>query len=342
METNSRPLVKAPNMNFIAPDVSLIHPSRRHWLQAALAAGLLGAGVWPALAQSLPEPQADLWKDAARSRDIPVLLRWPAGKPLGVMVYSHGLGGKKEGGDFWGKAWSSAGLLVVHLQHPGSDAPSLKGGFSALREAMKPAQLVARIQDMRFAIAEINRRRAAGADGWAGVPTDKLAVGGHSFGALTTMVTAGWQRNGLNGSDPQPKAFVAMSPAMGKEVSLMQGRKELAAATRPFLVCSGSLDGEILNNGETPESRRMVYEALPVGKKAILWLDQADHFTFAGNEKLIPSTFIVRRSKETMARELAHHERVARVSTAWLREQLLGQPMGQVNGLSSADVWERG
>lgn len=329
-------------MNFKTFSFHSIALSRRHCLQAGLASGLACGGILPAVAQTLPEAQTELWADAARSRDLPVLLRWPTGKPLGVMVYSHGLGGKKEGGDFWGKAWAGAGLLVVHLQHPGSDAPSLKGGLPALQKAMKPEQLLARIQDIRFAIAEINRRRASGVANWGSVPTDKMAVGGHSFGARSTMLAAGWQRQGVSGSDPQPKAFVAMSPALSNKNDLAQSRKELAACTRPFLVCTGSADGEIMGNGETPESRRMVYDALPAGKKALLWLDGADHFTFAGNEKLIPSTFLVRREKATMEAEAAHHERVARISTAWLKEQLFGQAMARTPALGANDQFLRG
>lgn len=317
--------------------------SRRSCLQAGLTTGFALAGVLPAVAQALPELQTEIWIDAARSRELPVLLRWPAGKPLGVMVYSHGLGGKKEGGDFWGKAWAAAGLLVVHLQHPGSDAEALrKGGLISLQKALKPEQLIARIQDVRFAIAEINKRRASGATKWSGLPTEKMAVGGHSYGARTTMLTAGWQRTGVSGSDPQPKAFVAMSPAISNKNDLAQSRKEMASVTRPFLVCTGSLDGEIMGNGETPESRRMVYDAMPQGKKALLWLDGADHFTFAGNERLIPSTFIVRREKATMEAETTHHERVARISTAWLKEHLFGQPMGSVTGLGASDQFLRG
>ncbi len=339
------PLVKAPQMNFKNLSSRAQRPvflSRRQCLQAGLSAAWLQASPFAAQAQSLPDVQNEVWPDAARSRDIPALLRWPQGKPQGVVVYSHGLGGKKEGGDYWGHAWATAGLLVVHLQHPGSDAASLKGGLTALRKASQPEQLIARMQDVRFVIAEINRRRASGAGPWGGVPAEKMAVGGHSFGARTTMLTAGWQRNGNNGTDPQPKAFVAMSPALSNQNNLAQSRKEMAAVTRPFLVCTGSLDGEIMGNGETPESRRMVYEALPAGKKALLWLDGADHFTFAGNEKLIPSTFIVRRDKSTMDLETAHHERTARVSTAWLKEQLLGQAMAPVSGLGAADQWLRG
>jgi hypothetical protein len=156
------------------------------------------------------------------------------------------------------------------------------------------------------------------------------------------LALAGWQRAGYSKPDLLPKAFLAMSPAVGAGVGLEQARKELAAVTRPMLLCTGSLDGEVLNNGETPEARRMVYDALPPGKKALLWLDQADHFTFAGNDKQIPSSFLARRNKVTLELEEAHHERVARLSTAWLKEQLLGQSMPAVTGLASGDQWLRG
>jgi predicted dienelactone hydrolase len=320
--------------------------SRRQTLQAGLAtgvaAGLVYAAPLQATAQELPAPLGEVWSDAARSREIPALVRWPAGKPLGVMVYSHGLGGKKEGGDVWGKAWAQAGLLVVHLQHVGSDNRSLKGGFAALREAMKPEQLVARIADVRFALGEIRRRQASGASDWAAVPVQKMAVGGYSLGARSTLAVAGWQRGGASSSDLQPKAFVALSPALGKDVGLVQARQELAGVSRPVLMCSGSLDGEIMSNGETTESRRMVYDALPAGKKALLWLDGADHFTFAGNGKQIPSTMLVRRSAQTLSMEDAHHERVARISADWLREQLLAQPMKKSASIAAPDEWLRG
>jgi predicted dienelactone hydrolase len=343
MNLFDNPLVKAPHMNCSINRSSTHYASRRSILAAGLGTGLLSVGLPSALANALPDPQNEVWMDAGRSRELPVLLRWPTEKPKGVMVYSHGLGGKKEGGDYWGKAWANAGLLVVHLQHPGSDAEALKhGGLSALRSAMAPEQLIVRMNDLRFAIAELNRRKASGVANWSGLAVDKLAVGGHSFGARTTMLTAGWQRNGVSGADPQPKAFVALSPALSNRNNLEQSRREMASVTRPFLVCTGSLDGEILNNGETPESRRMVYDAIPAGKKALLWLDGADHFTFAGNEKLIPSNFIVRREKSTLDMEAAQHERVARISTSWLKEQLFGQTMGAAAGLGATDQFLRG
>ena len=319
-----------------------VNSNRRLVLQTAFASGL-GWAVSPVVyANELPAPLADVWNDASRMRDVPVLLRWPQGKPLGVVVYSHGLGGKKEGGDVWGQAWANAGFLVVHLQHPGSDAQALrKGGLSALREASKPEQLIARMQDVRFAVAQMQRLRSKAEGAWGSVPLEKLAIIGHSFGARTTLLSAGWQRNGVNGTEPLAKAFIAFSPALGQSPTIELARKELASVTRPMLICTGSLDGEIMGNGETPESRRMVFDALPTGKKALLWLDGADHFTFAGNDKQIPSTFLVRRSKETLGLEERQHDSIANTTTAWLKEHLLGQKKSQPNGLMPGDQWTR-
>ncbi|NJS37522.1 MAG: hypothetical protein HC765_15780, partial [Brachymonas sp.] len=65
--------------------------NRRRCLLSGLAV-LSSAAFSGAGATQLPVPQAQAWLDASRSREVPVLLRWPAGKPLGVVVHSHGLG----------------------------------------------------------------------------------------------------------------------------------------------------------------------------------------------------------------------------------------------------------
>ncbi len=318
--------------------------SRRHLLRSTLAlAAAYATSPWLMAAE--PEPQDEVWTDTARSREVPALLRWPAGKPQGVVIFSHGLGGRRTGADVWGTAWAQAGFTVVHLQHAGSDNVSLKGGFSALRKAMAPEQLLARVADVKFAIDEIARKHADSASLWAQVPVQKLAVAGHSFGARTVQALAGQaypKAGNWSGLDKRVKAFIALSPALGKDVAEKQALDDAKAMQRPMLVVSGSLDGEVLNNGETVASRRMVYHSLPLGAKALLWLEGADHLTFAGIDKQIPSNFLMRRDKRTLAAEDEHHQRVAAVTSAWLKEQLLAQPMGTPTGLGGADVWLRG
>jgi predicted dienelactone hydrolase len=328
----------------IAKATLLVHPSRRRLLRSTLALAAAYASSQFVMAAEA-EPQDEVWLDTPRSREVPALVRWPAGKPQGVVIFSHGLGGRRTGADVWGTAWAQAGFTVVHLQHAGSDNVSLKGGFSALRKAMAPEQLLARVADVKFAIDEIARKHADSASPWAQVPVQKLAVAGHSFGARTVQALAGQafpKAGGWSGLDKRVKAFIALSPALGRDVGQKQGLEDAKAMQRPMLVVSGSLDGEVLNNGETVASRRLVYDCLPLGAKALLWLDGADHLTFAGIDKQIPSNFLMRREKSTLDAEDAHHQRVVAVSTAWLKEQLLAQPMGQPAGLGKTDVWLRG
>ena len=332
------------SVNLLAQTTPLAQPSRRSLLGNALVFAAAYAGS-PWLMAAEPQPQDEVWLDATRSREVPALVRWPMGKPLGVVVFSHGLGGRRTGADVWGGAWMQAGFVVVHLQHAGSDNVSLKGGFSALRKAMAPEQLVARVADMKFAVDEIMRRHADSASAWAQVPVQKLAVAGHSFGARTVQALAGQafpKAGSWSGADKRIKAFIALSPGLGKDVTPTQALADAKGMVRPMCIVSGSLDGEVLNNGETPASRRMVYDSLPAGAKALLWLDGADHLTFAGIEKQVPSNFLLRREKSTMEAEGSHHRHVAAVTTAWLKEQLLAQPMGTPTGLGGTDVWLRG
>jgi predicted dienelactone hydrolase len=331
---------------FLSPFMPSLPVTRRSFIQRRSLLALTLAGAFsPWLHAADEEAQEDLWLDAARSREVPVLVRWPAGKPQGLVIFSHGLGGKRDGAQVWGQAWTQAGFAVLHVQHAGSDAPSLKGGYSALRKAMAPEQLTARVADVKFALDEVQRKHAAATGHWADVPLQRIALAGHSFGARTAQAIAGQaypKAGGWNGLDKRIKAFVALSPGLGRGVGEKQAREDAKAITRPMLVVSGSLDGEVLSNGESVESRRLVYDTLPAGAKALLWLEGADHLTFAGNEKLIPSNFLIRRESSTLATEAAHHRVVASVTAAWLKEALLAQPMQAPSGLSGNDVWLRG
>ena len=60
--------------------------------------------------------------DAARNRDLPVRVYLPTNTaPVPVILFSHGLGGNREGSKFLGEHWAARGYVAVFLQHPGSD-----------------------------------------------------------------------------------------------------------------------------------------------------------------------------------------------------------------------------
>jgi hypothetical protein len=304
---------------------------------AVLGAACAAALPWHA--QAAGDAVELEWTDATRgNRRLPLLLRWPAGDaPVALILHSHGLGGSRHGGAAWGSAWAEAGFAVLHLQHPGSDTAVFRGGIASARAAASGEQLIARAADARFVLDEIERLHRSGSGPWRRVRLDAIGFSGHSFGAATTLAVAG-QRY-LPGdvlADPRPRAFAAFSPAPPRA-----GAAAVAAAfapiVRPVFVLTGSLDGDPLDGGRDParrtgDYRAAVFDALPRGQRALLWLDGADHMSFGGGrpgegdrEARLPGRLAaLRRERVAREREPAHHALIRRASTAWWRAQLLG------------------
>ena len=287
---------------------------------------LLGAG----LAAWLPAARASddqAWTDTARGRGLPLRLRWPGGSaPCALIVHSHGLGGNREGGDRWGEAWQAAGFAVLHLQHPGSDTETLRaGGVGALRAAASAKQLRARVADVQFVIDEVLRRAARGDAPWTRVQGDAIGVSGHSFGAHTVQALAG-QRFPVaaeGAADARIRAFIAFSPSLG--ASGLTAQEQFSRVTRPFLAVTGTNDGDPLGGAKTGADRARVYDSLPAGRRALLWIEGADHATFGGNTRTRRrAARLMRRHPDAERDEGLHQERIARATTDWWRAMLLG------------------
>src|SRR5215469_14506023 len=53
---------------------------------------------------------------------VPVRIYLPVNStPAPVILFSHGLGGSRNGNTFLGQHWAGRGYVAVFLQHPGSD-----------------------------------------------------------------------------------------------------------------------------------------------------------------------------------------------------------------------------
>ena len=288
-----------------------------------------GLGLLPATSLATPIALDEQWPDEARQRDLPVRLRWPEGEgPCGLIVQTHGLGGNRDGGDVWGRAWQQAGFAVLHLQHPGSDTEVLDGGMQALRAAANTDQLMARVRDMQFAVDEVERRVTSSTGAWSRVRLDALGASGHSFGAATVQALAGQRFRLANAglAEPRFKAFVAFSPSPGQGVPVAQA---FAGVTRPFLVATGSLDSDPVGRGLTGADRASVHAALPHGRRGLLWLEGADHMSFAGNAeqrlrtRTRTPTGQLKREPLAAEREPSHHALIAAITSLWWRATLL-------------------
>lgn len=314
--------------------------TRRRWCGAAATA--LTALHRPVRAQS-SAPLDGAWTDTARSRSVPWRLRLPgSARPWPLVLYSHGLGGNREGGAVWGQAWADAGIAVLHLQHPGSDSDTLRNGLAALRAAASAEQLLARVRDVRFVLDEIERQATAGAEPWRSMRLDALGLAGHSFGAQTTQAVAGQRFPvAVEVMDTRLRAFIALSPSSPRD-GRMTVVQAFGAISRPFLGVTGSLDGDPFGSYDSGEPRARVFDGLPSGQRALLWLQGADHMSFGGGSaRPVPAIGPFRRHGPAAELEPAHRALVARVTALWWRAQLLGdadaqaalrQPVGLAEG----------
>ncbi len=162
-----------------------------------------------------------VWTDASRQREIPVRLYWPAtstegaGKPVPLVVFSHGLGGSRAGYSYLGRYWASLGFASLHVQHAGSDRAVWGGNIfnllGNLQSAASEGQAMDRARDVSFAITTVLASKEFGSH----IDANAIAVAGHSYGANTAMLVGGAtvERNGkpISFRDDRVKALVLIS-----------------------------------------------------------------------------------------------------------------------------------
>jgi dienelactone hydrolase len=238
------------------------------------------------------------WTDATRKRPVPVKIYAPAtGKgPFPVIVFSHGLGGSREGYKYLGRHWASYGYVAVHVEHLGSDTAAFKGGRRGrllanmrgnMRESMTdPQNAVARPLDVRFVLDRLEKLNQGGSPLAHRLDLSRVGMAGHSFGAWTTLVVAG-QRIGRevasastpSYADPRVKAAIAMSAPVPRKREDFESA--FAAIHIPILHMTGTLDDSPLGETSAAE-RRIPYDHIHGADQYLVTFTRGDHMIFSG------------------------------------------------------------
>jgi len=214
------------------------------------------------------------WHDAARGRDLPVKIYAPTvvTNPVPLLVFSHGLGGTREGCAYLGQHWAAHGYISVHVQHPGSDAAIFSFREDALatarRAAMNPDNWRARALDVSFVISQMLKDPR--------VDGNAIGVAGHSFGAHTAQMIIGRRVADETYRDARVKAAVALSP---NRPASARALRDMAV---PCLYLTGTEDNSPLFP-TTPEDRRYVFDHVTATNQWFINLKGAHHFTFSDN-----------------------------------------------------------
>lgn len=299
----------------------------------------------PLLVDKYQPGQIDLAvKDEKRSREIPIRIYLPREKTAApVVLFSHGLGGSREGSAYLGKHWALRGYAGIFLQHPGSDdsvwkdkPPSQR--MSAMRAAADLENFLRRVDDVLAVLDQLEQWNKAPSHALASrFDLKRIGMSGHSFGAVTTQAVSG-QRfvRGAGLTDARIKAAVIMSPsgprAGGDPTPAFGGVKI------PWMLLTGTRDTAPIGEADVA-NRLTVFPALPPGGKYELVLDNAEHSAFT--ERPLPG--------DSQTRNPNHHRLILALTTAFWDAYLRDNPNakkwldgdGPRSVLEKADRWQR-
>jgi predicted dienelactone hydrolase len=210
------------------------------------------------------------WHDKERSRPVPVKIYAPAtGEgPFPVIVFSHGLGGSREGYEYLGRHWASWGYVSVHVDHLGSDTAALKKGgrlLADLREAAGDKRnAIARPLDVRFVLDQLEKLNQGGSPLSHRLDLTRIGMAGHSFGSWTTMAVAG-QRFGQETAFTEPR----VKAAIFRDVHI------------PILHMTGTEDDSPVGDTKAAE-RRIPYDHIQGADQYLVTFQGGDHMIFSG------------------------------------------------------------
>ncbi len=265
-------------------------------------------------------------KDIERQRDIPIRVYLPhARRSAPVVMFSHGLGGSREGNGYLGEHWAARGYVTVLLQHPGSDSrvwqdEAMGRRMQAMREAASGQNFLLRVKDVPAVLDQLDQWNMMDGHALEGrLNLRKVGMSGHSFGAVTTQAVSGQEteRGKALFTDARIAAAVIMSPSSPKRGSSQAAFGKVA---QPWMLMTGTQDTALIG-GADMKSRLSVFPALPPGGKYELVLFEAEHSAFT--DRTLPG--------DTEPRNPNHHRVILALSTAFWDAFLLGN--------SSARQW---
>ena len=265
----------------------MIIATRRRFIRMGAALAATATAAWPLRAADDPRPFDTLdldWADVTRQRPVPVRLYLPqAGRPVPLMVFSHGIGGSRRGYSWLGQHFARHGVASLHLQHVGSDrqlwtAGSVWNLIGRLQDAAQDREAIARVQDLRFALDTLLTGELA-----ARFDDGRIVAGGHSYGANTTLLASGArvQRDGglVALRDDRVRAAIVISapPFYGEA----EPKRVLQSVTVPSLHVTATEDIiRIPGYYSGADDRVAVFEATGSARKWLAMYEGGSHSMF--------------------------------------------------------------
>jgi predicted dienelactone hydrolase len=253
-----------------------------------------------------------LLRDAQRNRDLELVIEYPTrGGLYPVIIFSHGYGGSNRAYTALTEYWTSRGYVCIKPNH--ADAGRIREALAPVIEERREQRRSRRqepnpqptgppppdpesiwegqtendyrnrVRDITLIIDNLANLETQYPELKGRMDPARVGIGGHSYGALTTMLAAGLKvtKNGaaLRLADARMKAGLAMSP-QGVAADIGTTSDSWSEVRIPMLYMTGSRDFGV--EGQDPTWRRQAYENSPPPDKWLVWIEGATHMTFTG------------------------------------------------------------
>jgi len=225
-------------------------------------------------------------KDTERNAEIPLRIKYPltAGK-FPVIIFSHGLGGSNRGYFTKTDYWASSGYITIQPTH--NDSLTYGGEFVRMKDRLKDwftsnEFLTERVKDIEKILNSLDKIADTIPQLKGKIDKNKIGLGGHSAGALTSQVIGGVKvkKNGklFNLKDERVKAVLLMSP---QGISRYYGleKNSWENFSLPCMMMTGTYDKGPM--GENYIWRKSAFLYSPSGEKFFVVFKGANHFSFS-------------------------------------------------------------
>ncbi|HEY4284010.1 MAG TPA: dienelactone hydrolase [Chthoniobacterales bacterium] len=222
---------------------------------------------------------------APDGRDLPLRVYLPESTtPAPVVLFSHGLGGSRNGNAFLGRHWAEHGYVAVFVQHPGSDTAVWENmpvaeRKNSLQDAASLENFMRRVHDVHAVLDALTKWNSESGNSLAGrLDLQKIGMSGHSFGAVTTEAVSGenFPTLGTTLTDSRIRAAIAFSPSAPRRGTPEQA---FGSVKIPWLLMTGTKDNSPIGSVDAT-ARLRVYPALRGAPKYQVVLNDAEHSAF--------------------------------------------------------------
>lgn len=270
--------------------------------------------------------------DESRQRKIPMAVYYPKGldkkKSSPVVVMSHGLAANSATYHYLGQHLASHGYTVLQPTHVGSNTTAVLTRTPVF--TFTQSELKHRVADIKYTLDMVqNKDKRLPEDLTDSANISKVALAGHSFGAITAVAMAGTDVKDDNGKkvrvdDRRIDAYIAMSPYGDSLPSHLAGLdvETYDDIKKPILYLSGSKDG-LFTLGKGPTVHTKPFEDTGTDKKYHVVIGGTRHAEFAQVVGLFDRR-TVEMTESTSTAFLDAHLKGDREAERYLSEDLAG------------------